>query len=320
MILVTGASGFIASHVVDALLEKGEKVLGIDIFFPNYDKEIKKSNLKDANNNENFTFEELDFTNQEAVNELFDKYEFSKIIHLGALPGVRSERKIHEYSQINIDGTLNLLEAAKNHGIKTFLFASSSSIYGNKNQVPLHEDQLPDPISPYAATKAAGEALCHYYSNQFDMNITCLRFFTVYGPRQRPDMAIHKFTKLIKNGEPITIYGDGTSERDYTFITDIVDGIMLALEKDVRFEIINLGNSDTVELKYLIELIEKAVGKEANKIYKPEHPRDVKITYADISKARELLGYSPKVKIEEGVKKFVSWYNETFPEEKEQLF
>lgn len=312
MILLTGAAGFIGSHVADRLLSLGEKIVGIDAFFPNYERELKEKNLENALTNENFQFYEIDFTNFESVMKLFSEHEFTKIIHLGALPGVRSEHELRTYTEINITGTLNLLEAAKKHRVKTFIFASSSSVYGNNNEVPFRENMLPDPISPYAATKAACESLCHYYSSQHGINITCLRFFTVYGPRQRPDMAIHKFTRLITEGEPITIYGDGTSKRDYTYISDIVDGIISALNRNLKFEVINLGNSNTVELNYLIELIEKETGKKAERIYKPPHPRDVKITYADISKAKELLNYEPRVSIEEGISNFVSWYREVF--------
>jgi len=309
-VLVTGGAGFIGSHLVDRLLDIGKKVICIDNFDPFYDPEIKKKNIEHNLENKNLTLIKEDIRNKKKLEETFETYDIDKIVHLAARAGVRpSIRDPLLYEDINIKGTLNLLKLCKNHPVENFIFGSSSSVYGINSKVPFSEDDHVNfPISPYAASKRACELFCFTYSHLYDLPITCLRFFTVYGPRQRPEMAIHKFTRLIDRGVTIEMYGDGTSKRDYTYIDDITNGIISALNKKFDFEIINLGNSETVELRYLISLIEKNLGKKAKIKQLPEQLGDVPITYADITKAKKLLNYKPKVKIEEGIRRFIGWY------------
>ena len=311
-ILVTGGAGFIGSHLVDRLLNMGKKVICIDNFDPFYDPEIKKKNIEHNLENMNFTLINEDIRNKKKLEEIFEMHSIDKIVHLAARAGVRpSIRDPLLYEDVNIKGTLNLLELCKKYQIKNFIFGSSSSVYGINSKIPFSErDPINFPISPYATSKRACELFCFTYSHLYDLPITCLRFFTVYGPRQRPEMAIHKFTRLISQGKTIEMYGNGTSKRDYTYIDDIIIGIISALNKKFDFEIINLGNSETVELKYLISLIEKNLKKKAKIKQLPEQLGDVPITYADITKAKKLLNYKPKVKIEEGIEKFVRWYKD----------
>ena len=281
----------------------------LDNFDPYYDPTMKRKNIEHNLNRENFRLVEADVREKEALREVFEGANIEAIVHLAAKVGVRpSIKDPFTYEDVNIRGTLNLLEMCREHDIENFIFGSSSSVYGIAERVPFSEDEVTRPISPYGASKRSGELLCHAYSSLYGISVTCLRFFTVYGPRQRPDMAIHKFVRLIDRGEKIPVYGDGTSKRDYTYIDDIVDGIMAALGEKFTFEIINLGNSRTVELRELIHLIEEELGKDARIERLPDQPGDVPITYADISKAKRLLNYSPGTGIEEGIAKFVEWY------------
>lgn len=307
--LITGGAGFIGSHIVDELLSLGENVVVIDNFNPYYDPEIKWKNISNAQENPNFKLLEGDILDKDLLNEIFSSFDIDILVHMAAQAGVRGSIKNPElYTKVNVLGTLNLLEMCKKYKIKKMIFGSSSSIYGN-GEVPFSENnKVDEPISPYAATKKGAELLCYNYYHLYKIPITCLRFFTVYGPRQRPEMAIHKFTRLMNDNELIPIYGDESSSRDYTYITDILDGIKSAIKKDLGFEIINLGSSDPIKLLDLVNLIQEKMGKEAKLSFLPPQSGDVERTYADVSKAEKLLGYSPKVSIEEGIEKFVKWY------------
>jgi UDP-glucuronate 4-epimerase len=313
-ILITGGAGFIGSHLVDLLLaEGGWRMTVIDDFNDFYDPAIKRENLRARLANPDFELIEADIRNHDALAQAFGETEFDCIVHLAARAGVRpSLKEPRLYVETNINGTLNLLELARSHGVKQFVFGSSSSVYGMNSKVPFSEDDpISNPISPYAATKAAGELICHSYAHLYDMRIVCLRFFTVYGARQRPDLAIHKFAKLISAGKPIPVFGDGTTGRDYTYIDDIIDGVRAAIDYDQSdYEVINLGESRTVELRELISLLEKALDRHAEVDRQPVQPGDVPRTFADITKARRLLGYNPQTQIEEGIGKFVEWYGE----------
>jgi UDP-glucuronate 4-epimerase len=309
-ILVTGCAGFIGSHVTDRLLGSGVQVIGIDNKDSFYDPSIKQKNIEHNLQNPDFRFEQVDIRDSDALDVIFKDSTIDTVIHLAARAGVRPSIKDPLlYEDVNIKGTLNLLEMAKTHGIKNFIFGSSSSVYGANEKVPFNEkDNVDQAISPYAASKKACETFCYTYHHLYDIPVVCLRFFTVYGPRQRPEMAIHKFTRLIDEGREIEMYGDGTSKRDYTYIDDIVSGIVAAMQTKQGYEIINLGNSNVVELRYLIQLIEQNLGKEARIQTLPDQPGDVPITYADISKARALLNYAPTTNIEQGIENFVQWY------------
>lgn len=309
-ILVTGGAGFIGSHLVERLLELGHPCVCLDNFDPFYPEQIKRRNLAGFAGHPNFRLVEGDLRDPEAYQRVARTMEISTIVHLAARAGVRpSLEQPLLYSEVNLIGTMRLLEFAREKGIRKFVFASSSSVYGNNEKVPFHEDDRVDwPISPYAATKKAGELLCHTHAHLYGMDITCLRFFTVYGPRQRPEMAIHKFTRRIDRGEPIPLYGDGLSERDYTYISDIIQGVVGAIENVSGYEIVNLGESRTVKLRELIERIEAALGKKARIERLPEQPGDVRRTYADVGRARQRYGYNPQVPIEEGIPRFVEWY------------
>ena len=311
-ILVTGGAGFIGSHLVDSLLaEGGWHVTVVDDLNDFYAPEIKRSNLESARQNPDFEFLELDIRNADKLRELFDRESFDCIVHLAARAGVRPSLCYPKlYVETNIDGTLNLLELARDFEIRQFVFGSSSSVYGINAKVPFAEDdRIHQPISPYASTKAAGELLCHTYSHLFDIRTVCLRFFTVYGARQRPDLAIHKFSRLISEGNPIQIFGDGTTRRDYTYVDDIIQGVRASIDYDGSMhEVFNLGESETTELKRLVELLEESLGMKAIIDRQPMQPGDVPITFADVSKAKRLLGYDPTTKIEDGIPKFVEWF------------
>jgi UDP-glucuronate 4-epimerase len=311
-ILVTGGAGFIGSHLVDQLLaEGGSKVTVIDDFNDFYSPQIKRSAVKPHLENPNYKLVEADIRDTDAIAKVFADGSFDCVVHLAARAGVRPSLKEPTlYTETNINGTQNLLELAKTHGVPQFVFGSSSSVYGINSKIPFsEEDRIFQPISPYAATKAAGELLCHTYSHLYNLRTVCLRFFTVYGARQRPDLAIHKFTKLITDGKPIQMFGDGSTRRDYTYIEDIVEGVRAAMDfTESIHEVFNLGESETTQLRRLIELIEQALGAKAIIDRQPMQPGDVPVTFADIAKARELLNYSPKTKIDEGIPKFVDWF------------
>jgi UDP-glucuronate 4-epimerase len=311
-ILVTGGAGFIGSHVVERLLSRGEKVGILDDFNDFYDPDIKRKNI--AKVRDDIAVHRLDLRDGGAVRNLFHQEKFEAIVHLAARAGVRPSI-VHPqlYYDTNVAGTLHLLEAARMIGVGRVVFASSSSVYGICKAVPFSEEfHLTQTISPYAATKVAGEFLCSTYSHLYGMRIVALRYFTVYGSRQRPDLAIHQFTRRIHAGLAIDQYGDGSTRRDYTYVDDIVDGTMAALAYEgSRFEIFNLGESETIQLRELIAAIENALGKKAKINTLPEQPGDVPLTCADISKARKFLGYNPKTPLSAGLPKFVEWFLET---------
>jgi len=308
-ILVTGGAGFIGSHVCRRLLSEGHAVSVIDDFNDYYDPAIKRANVAGLGGAVQVV--EADIRDRGAVFGLFAAGGFEVVIHIAARAGVRpSVLDPQLYIDTNITGTHHLLEASRQHGVRKFLFASSSSVYGLSKVVPFREDlALPQTLSPYAATKLAGEHLCGNYAHLFGLQVVCLRFFTVYGPGQRPDLAIHKFTDAIHCGRPIPQYGDGSTRRDYTYIDDIVQGVMGAMAYEgERFDIFNLGENQTVTLSELIAEIEKALGKKAEIERLPEQQGDMPLTSADISKARRLLGYDPQTKFAGGIPKFVAWY------------
>lgn len=308
--LVTGGAGFIGSHLVDRLLAQNPaRVTVVDNFDEFYDQHTKRSNIENHLRHPAYRLVETDIRNFNTLRQVFSEEHFDVIIHLAAKAGVRpSVADPRGYEEVNIAGTVNLLELAHKNGIKKFVFGSSSSVYGPAATPPFREDAPLMPISPYAATKAAGELICHTYSYLHGMNITCLRFFTVYGPRQRPDLAIHKFARLISSKRPIPVYGDGLAERDFTYIDDILQGVLAAIDYlATPFEIINLGESATVTVNQMIELLEAALGQKAVIDRQPAQPGDMPRTHADISKAARLLGYKPTTPVEVGLKKFAEW-------------
>jgi UDP-glucuronate 4-epimerase len=311
-ILVTGGAGFIGSHLCECLLNEGAKVICLDNFDNFYDPSIKIKNVEGIAKKFSVQFELVtgDIRNPDHLKGIFQKNQIDSVVHLAARAGVRpSIAEPLLYQDVNIRGTIVLLEACKATGIKNFVFASSSSVYGENQRVPFTEEDLEiQPISPYGATKRAGELLCYSYHHLYGMNIACLRIFTAYGPRQRPEMAIHKFTRLIDQGEKIPIYGDGSTRRDYTYIDDLIEGILGVIRYHKGFEVYNLGESQTTSLIELIKLIEGAFGGKADIEMLATQPGDVSITYADITKAKRVLGYQPKVKMEEGIRRFVEWY------------
>jgi UDP-glucuronate 4-epimerase len=309
--LVTGGAGFIGSHVCEQLLAQGHAVWVFDDLNPFYDPAIKQATLKALTQpGRPFHFVAGDLVDRPALDELFRSIQFDQVIHLAARAGVRpSLDEPALYQRVNVEGTVNLLEAARLHGVRKLTMASSSSVYGVNARVPFSEaDPIFSAISPYAASKLACEALGHVYHHIYGLDIAMLRFFTVYGPRQRPDLAIHKFARLISAGKPIPVFGDGSAARDYTYVTDTVSGVLACTTREFGFEIFNLGESETVTLQRLIELLEHALGRKAILNRQPDQPGDVPITYANIDKARERLGYQPKVKITEGIPRFVEWF------------
>jgi len=309
--LVTGGAGFIGSHVCERLLCDGHSVWAFDDLNDFYDPQFKRANLRDIQAlAQPFEFFHGDLTDRAALDELFSSVKFDQVIHLAARAGVRpSIAQPALYQRVNVEGTVNVLEAARKTGVKKITIASSSSVYGVNAKVPFSEsDPIFSAVSPYAASKLACEALGHTWHHLYKMDVAMLRFFTVYGPRQRPDLAIHKFTNLIDAGRPIPVFGDGSTARDHTHISDILEGIVACTQREFGFEIFNLGESQTVKLSELISLIENALGKKAVIDRQPLQPGDVPITFADISKARARLGYEPKVKVEKGIPLFVDWF------------
>jgi UDP-glucuronate 4-epimerase len=312
-VLVTGGVGFIGSHLCQRLLREGYTIVCLDNFDPFYDPAIKRRNLEEIQataTNGTFQLVEGDIRDAVLVEDLFRGSSFDLVIHLAAKAGVRpSLEQPLLYEEVNVTGTLNLLEACREFGVMDMIFGSSSSVYGRNSKIPFtEEDRLEAMISPYAVTKRIGELLCSVYHHLYTMNIFCLRFFTVYGPRQRPEMAIHKFARLIDQGERVPLYGDGTSQRDYTYIDDIIEGIMGAARNLKGYAIFNLGESQTVPLRDLVACLEETLGSKAEIEELPEQAGDVPITYADIDKARRLLGYDPQVGIKDGVERFVQWF------------
>ena len=309
--LVTGAAGFIGSHLAERLLARGDRVIGFDNFDPFYARSLKEQNLAMAREHADFTFVEGDCADAAQVREAF-REPVDVIVHLAAKAGVRpSIQDPLGYTRANIVGTQVMLEAAREHNVARFIFASSSSVYGNNEKVPFSEaDDVDRPISPYAATKRAGEAICHTYHHLYGTSILALRFFTVYGPRQRPDLAIRKFSELMLKDQEIPFFGDGTTERDYTWIDDIMQGVLAAVDRSAthrEFEVINLGESRTTSLKRLVDLISAALGKEAKLKMLPLQPGDVNRTFADVTKAKRLLNYNPTTPVESGIPRFVEW-------------
>lgn len=312
--LVTGGAGFIGSTLTERLLKEKNKVIVIDNFCDYYDPKLKEENISKIEGNKNFKLYKADIRDRKILKKIFDDNNIDCVIHLAAMAGVRNsiENPIL-YQEVNCIGTLNILEEMKKHSIKQLVFASSSSVYGNNKEMPLKEDMIVDfPISPYASTKKECEVMIHVYHKSYDMNTILLRFFTVYGPKQRPDLAINKFTKLILEDKEITMYGEGDTFRDYTYVDDIIDGIIKSIDyinkNNNVYEIINLGSSNPIKLNEMVEIIGKTLNKNP-KIKKIEMQQgDVDGTFADISKAKELLGYEPKIKFEDGIKKFIDWY------------
>lgn len=320
-ILITGGAGFIGSNLIDKLLEENNEVTTIDNFNNYYDPQIKEKNILEIRKNmgklnineKNFKLYRGDIRDKNILRTIFKENKINLIIHLAAMAGVRTSIDNPKlYYEVNLNGTLNLLEVARINRINKFIFGSSSSIYGNNQKIPFNEeDEVNHPISPYAASKKAGELLCYTYHHLYDLNVACLRFFTVYGPRQRPDLAIHKFTKLILKNKSIPFYGNGKTERDYTYIDDAVEGIIktiIWIKKNRRkYEIFNLGSSRKISLNEMVKAIEDVLYKKAILKKLPMQHGDVNRTYADISKAENVLGYNPKTEFIEGIKKFVEW-------------
>jgi UDP-glucuronate 4-epimerase len=308
-VLVTGGAGFIGSYTCELLLKKDYEVVCLDNFNDFYNPEQKEKNIEECLKNENFKLYRADLRNKEILDKIFRENEIDKIIHLGAMAGISASLDKPElYFEINVIGTLNLLETMKKFGVKHLIFGSSSSIYGEREKGPFsEEDNVDKPISPYASSKKACEELCYCYHHLYGIKVTCLRLFTVYGPRQRPDLAIMKFIKLALEDKPIQLYGDGSTMRDYTYVEDIAEGILKALEKEFDYEIINLGNNNPVKLSMLIDIIEKGIGKKIKREFKPLQKGDVSITFANISKAKKLLKWQPKMPIEKGIRKEIEW-------------
>ena len=312
--LITGGAGFIGSHVGERLLRDGHAVWAFDDLNDFYDPQFKRRNLRELQTLARpFECHYGDITDRDALEELFHEVRFDQVIHLAARAGVRpSLRDPALYVQVNVEGTVNVLEAARLHGVKKIIMASSSSVYGLNSKTPFTEsDPVVSAMSPYAASKLACESLGHVWHHLYGMDVALLRFFTVYGPRQRPDLAIYKFARLILAGKPIPVFGDGGAARDYTFVTDTVDGVIACTQREIGYDIFNLGESQVTTLSRMIELLEDALGKKAVIDRQPLQPGDVPITYANIDKARAKLGYDPRVKIEEGIRRFAAWVKQS---------
>jgi len=311
-VLITGGAGFIGSHAAETFIDQGYHVVAVDNFCDFYDRSWKENNLKTIRGGESIDVQVIDITDGNAIDVLVARTRPTAILHLAAMAGVRpSIEQPAYYARVNVEGTTHLLQAAVRHKVQKFIFASSSSVYGNLAKLPFcEEDPVAEPISPYAATKRAGELLCYTYWHLYQLPVSCLRFFTVYGPRQRPDLAIHKFTRLISQGKPVPFFGDGSTSRDYTFVSDIVAGIVAAYEHCTRYRIYNLGGSDPVTLSQLIGELERAIGKPAILDRRPAQPGDVERTYADLSRSRSELGYRPGTTLADGLRQFVEWYRQ----------
>jgi UDP-glucuronate 4-epimerase len=309
-ILVTGGAGFIGSHLCDRLIHSGREVICLDDFDNFYSKKVKLRNIEPMREVDRYHLYEGDIRDPAILEEIFGHHAVEAVIHLAARAGVRPSLEVPRlYSDVNVTGTATLLEHSRRFKVRSFLFGSSSSVYGNSDAVPFSESTPADlPVSPYAASKRAGELLAYTYHHLYGLDVACLRFFTVYGPRQRPEMAIHKFTRLIDRGETVPLFGDGSSARDYTYVDDIVDGIVAALERGRGFEIFNLGRSEVVSLRELVNQIMGALGKRAELVFQAEQPGDVRQTCADLTKSRRILGFEPKIGIAEGIRRFVDWY------------
>jgi UDP-glucuronate 4-epimerase len=309
-VLITGGAGFIGSHLAERLLERGDRVVALDLFDSFYDPAIKRRNVRAALGHDRYRLVEGDIRDDRGLDELFGGEGVRAVVHLAARAGVRPS--IHDprlYTAVNLDGTTALLEACRRHGVRRFVFGSSSSVYGDNPKVPFGEDDPVDhPISPYAATKRAGELLCHAHHHVFGLEIACLRFFTVYGPRQRPEMAIHKFAARLAAGAEIELYGDGSSARDYTYVDDIVEGILLALERSRGYHVWNLGGSRTTTLAQLVDKLAARLGVSARVRHRPREPGDVERTWADVTRAERELGWRPSVGLDEGLDRFVEWF------------
>lgn len=313
-VLVTGGAGFIGSHLVERLLTEGHRVICLDNFDPFYDPALKRRNLARALQDSRFRLIEGDLRDEGGIEKIFREERIDIVAHLAARAGVRpSVQDPVLYADVNIRGTIHLLEACRKRGVHRFVLASSSSVYGNNSKVPFsEEDPVNNPISPYAATKKAGELLGYTYHHLHGIDVACLRYFTVYGPRQRPEMAIHHFTRSLHEGKKISIFGEGNSLRDYTYIDDAIEGTLGALSRYHGYQIYNIGESQTIRLSELIQALEEQTGEKALIEHLPEQPGDVKQTCADIRKARAQLGYNPKTNIHEGLARFVRWYRENF--------
>jgi UDP-glucuronate 4-epimerase len=311
-VLVTGGAGFIGSHLCEHLLREGRQVVIVDALDDFYDPQLKRANLEVVKTAGDFEFYPVDIRDSSRLEEVFQKARPDAVVHLAARAGVRASVLYPAlYASVNIDGTLCLLELSRKYQVQQFIFASSSSVYGRYNRVPFSEDDsISKPLSVYAATKAAGEMLAFTYSHIYSLPVICLRIFTVFGPRQRPDLAIRKFARLIQEGKELPVFGDGSMSRDYTYISDAVSAIEQALGCSYPFEIFNLGNSRPIRLDYTIEVLERALGKAATKSYQPAGPVEMPTTFASLDKSRKLLGYSPKVSFEEGIRLFVEWFRE----------
>ncbi|MBI2823045.1 MAG: GDP-mannose 4,6-dehydratase [Acidobacteria bacterium] len=309
-ILVTGGAGFIGSHLSQRLLARGDQLAVVDNLNAFYDPALKRANLEAIRLTGSFQFHQVDILDRGALEEVFRKVKPEKIVHLAARAGVRPSLEDPAlYAETNVTGTTYLLELARRSRVENFVFGSSSSVYGLSSSIPFQErDPVEKPISPYAVTKRAGELMCTSYHHNYGLNACCLRFFTVYGPRQRPDMAIHKFARLITRGEAVPLYAQGAYQRDYTYISDIIEGVVAALDANLPFEILNLGSSHPVQSTELVQLLEKVLQKPARVQELPAQTGDVPVTYADVSRARALLNYQPKVALEEGITHFVAWF------------
>ncbi|MDD2709498.1 MAG: GDP-mannose 4,6-dehydratase [Verrucomicrobiae bacterium] len=311
-VLVTGGAGFIGSNLTDQLLADGHSVVVLDDFNDYYQPDFKRQNVLQMKKNSNCRIVEGDITSRQTVRDLFGSHRFDMVIHLAARAGVRASLKDpFLYQRVNVEGTLNILEAMREFGVKKLTFGSTSSVYGSNTKIPFSEsDPLFNTISPYAATKLAGEALCRSYSHLHKLDIAVVRFFTVYGPRGRPDMAMYLFAKQLAKGLPIQVFGDGSSSRDYTYVDDIVQGVAATIRREFGYEIFNLGESDTIQMRDLIQLLEQTMGVKAQIERLPDQPGDVPHTFADISKAQRILGYNPKTKVRAGVPKLIQWLKE----------